>query len=416
MTRVKSLGTSLKGKDRLIWRDIEKNAFEGDENYIPFSPGVREGEEREFFILMDGEEKIGRACTTVDRGWIEKRKENIGFIDDFAILPDYKEDANLLIKHCLSVLKDKGLEGAFVRRSPLFPGLLVDAKEPPTFLMPYNPSFYIDLFAKEGFTREKEWVEVRLKFPSKLTEELPPIFSDKKIKKRLFFSKDPKDFQEHKEEVLNLISQKQVPESVVEDTSKSYRFIEKNDARIVRINAVNVKEMKELSAFESNIFMSMEHFGYNPREFMGEGEVTFLKRLQLRFLNYLLRIKTLALRGKDGNIIGYVTYLADLAAPMKKMREKKGLRNLFRFRRLMRKNDSFMIGGLGIDENIRGMGAVRSLVFVILKIMVDDGVRTLTTGPMLADNIPVMKTVEIIGASAGIEIEPIKYVTLSYKF
>jgi len=82
----------------------------------------------------------------------------------------------------------------------------------------------------------------------------------------------------------------------------------------------------------------------------------------------------------------------------------------------MRKNDSFMIGGLGIDENIRGMGAVRSLVFVILKIMADDGVRTLTTGPMLADNIPVMKTVEIIGETFGIEIEPIKYVTLSYKF
>jgi hypothetical protein len=202
----------------------------------------------------------------------------------------------------------------------------------------------------------------------------------------------------------------------VEDTSKAYRFIEKNDARIVMINAVNVKEMKELSAFESNIFMSMEHFGYNPREFMGEGEVTFLKRLQLRFLNYLLRIKTLALRGKDGNIIGYVTYLADLAAPMKKMREKKGLRNLFRFRRLMRKNDSFMIGGLGIDENIRGMGAVRSLAFIVLKIMADDGVRRFTSGPMLADNIPVMKTVEIIGETFGIEIEPIKYVTLSYKF
>ena len=416
MVHVKSLGNSLKGKDRLTWGKIEENAFEGDKNYIPFSPGARKEEEREFFILLDGEAEIGRACTTVDRTWIEKRKENIGFIDDFAILPTHKKDAGILIKRCLSVLKDKGLDGVFVRRSPLFPGLLVDANEPPTFLMPYNPSFYIDLFAKEGFKREKEWVEVRLKFPPALTEELSPLFSDKKIKKRFFRSKEPKNFQEHRDEVLNLISKKQVPESVVEDTSKAYRFIEKNDARVITINVVNIKEMKELSAFESNIFMSMEHFGYNPREFMGEGEITFLKRIQMRFLNYLLRIKTLALRGKEGNIIGYVTYLADLAAPMKKMREKKGLSNLFRFRKLIRKNGSFMIGGLGIDENIRGMGAVRSLVFLVFKIMVDDGVRTLTSGPMLADNIPVMKTVEIIGEMFGMHAKPIKYITLSYKF
>ena len=415
MAHVESLGNSLKGKDRLIWKKIEENAFEGDDNYIPFSPGARKEEEREFFILLDGGEKIGRACATVDREWIEKRKENIGFIDDFTILPNHKKDASILIKHCLAVIKDKGLDEVFVRRSPLFPGLLIDSKEPPTFLMPYNPSFYIDLFRKEGFKSEKEWVEVRLKFPSMLTENLPPIFSDRKIRKRLFFSKDPKDFQEQRDEILNLISKKHVSESVVEDTSKAYKFFEKNDARLAIIK-VNIKEMKELSAFERNIFMSMEHFGYNPREFMGEGRITFLKRIQLRFLNYFLRIKTLAFRDGDESIIGYITYLADLAAPMKKMREKKGLSNLFRIRRLIRKNDSFMIGGMGIDENIRGMGAVRSLAFLILKIMADDGVRTLTSGPMLADNIPVIKTVEILGETFGMRAEPVRYVTLSYKF
>ncbi|HIH78175.1 MAG TPA: hypothetical protein HA341_04535 [Halobacteria archaeon] len=414
MSHIKPLGKSLKGRDLIAWRKIEEKAFEGDKNYIPFPYGAKEEEEKEYFVLMEGDNEIGRASTTIDKVWIRKRGENIGFIDEFAILPDYKKEAGVLIKHCISNLKDKKIDKIFVRRSPLFPGLLCDPKEPPTFLMPYNPKFYIDIFLKEGFKVEKEWVETRLRLPASLTDDISPLFTDRKIKKLFFKSKNPEDFQRHKDDVLKRLTKKNVPESMIQDVSKAYEFIKKNDSHIVRIDALNIEEMKELSKFEQDIFLGMEHFGYNPRDFMGSGEVTFSKKMQLRFTNYLLKIKTIALRRSDNKLIGYVTYLGDLAAPMLKIREKKGFLNFFRLLKYARTNDSYMIGGLGIDENIRGLGAVRSLFAVILKIMADDGVRRLTTGPTLSDNIPVQKTVEIIIEAYNLGADKINYVTLSY--
>jgi len=414
MPHIKPLGNSLKGRDLIAWRKIEEKAFEGDKNYIPFPYGTKEEEEKEYFVLMEGDNEIGRASTTIDRIWIEKRGENIGFIDEFAILPNYKKEAGVLIKHCISNLKNKKIDKIFVRRSPLFPGLLCDPKKPPTFLMPYNPKFYIDIFLKEGFKVEQKWIETRLRLPASLTDDIPPLFTDRKIKKLFFKSKTPNEFQRHKDEVLKILTKKGAPESVIQDVSKSYGFITKNDSRVVRIDALNIKEMKELSKFEQDIFLGMDHFGYNPREFMGSGEVTFSKKMQLRFTNYLLRIKTIALRQSNNKLIFYVTYLGDLSAPMLKLREKKGFLNFFRLLKYARNNDSYMIGGLGLDENFRGIGAVRSLVSVILKIMADDGVRRLTTGPTLSDNIPVQKTVEIIIDTYNLDAEKINYVTLSY--
>lgn len=414
MSHIKPLGKSLKGRDLIAWRKIEEKAFEEDKNYIPFPYGAKEEEEKEYFVLMEGDNEIGRASTTIDKVWIRKRGENIGFIDEFAILPEYKKEAGVLIKHCISNLKDKKIDKIFVRRSPLFPGLLCDPKEPPTFLMPYNPKFYIDIFLKEGFKVEKEWVETRLRLPASLTDDIPPLFTDTKIKKLFFKSKNPEDFQRHKDDVLKRLTKKNVPESMIQDVSKAYEFIKKNDSHVVRINALNIEEMKELSKFEQDIFLGMEHFGYNPRDFMGSGDVTFSKKMQLRFTNYLLKIKTIALRRSDNKLIGYVTYLGNLAAPMLKIREKKGFLNFFRLLKYARTNDSYMIGGLGIDENIRGLGAVRSLFSVVLKIMADDGVRRLTTGPTLSDNIPVQKTVEIIIEAYNLGADKINYVTLSY--
>ncbi|BDC36128.1 MAG: hypothetical protein EF806_02795 [Candidatus Methanoliparum thermophilum] len=414
MSHIIPLGNSLKGRERIRWRKIEENAFEGDKNYIPFPYGVKEEEEREYFVLVEGDKDIGRASTTIDRVWIRKRGENIGFIDEFAILPDYKKEADVLIKHCISNLKNKKMDKIFVRRSPLFPGLLCDPKEPPAFLMPYNPKFYIDIFLKEGFKVEKEWIETRMRLPTSLTDDIPPLFNDRKIKKLFFKSKNPNDFQNHKDDVLKILAKKNVPESVIKDVLKAYEFIKKNDSYFVRIDTLNIEEMKELSKFEQDIFLGMEHFGYNPRDFMGTGDVTFSKKMQLRFTNYLLKIKTIALRRSDNTLIGYVTYLGDLAAPMLKLKEKKGFLNFFRLLKYARSNDSYMVGGLGIDEDIRGLGAVRSLFSVILKIMADDGVRRLTTGPTLADNIPVQKTVEIIIDAYNLGADNINYVTLSY--
>jgi len=74
MVSVKSVGSSLKRRDLLAWRKVVDKSFAGNENYIFFSPFLREGEEREFLFLMDGDKEVGKACATFDKVWVEKKK------------------------------------------------------------------------------------------------------------------------------------------------------------------------------------------------------------------------------------------------------------------------------------------------------------------------------------------------------
>ena len=375
MARVKSLGTSLKGKDRLIWRDIEKNAFKGDENYIPFSPGMRRGEEREFFILMDGEEKIGRACATVDRTWIEKKKENIGFIDDFAILPDYKEDANVLIKHCLSALKDKKLDRVSVRSNG-FPALQVEGFEyAPSAYLPHNPPFYVDLFLDNGFEEEKEWYNVRLKVSSLREEDV--LAGEKRL------------------EDLNI--------------------------EFVKLNLRDKKAVKEYSDLVHRTFIG--HFGFNPREFMS-GYDRLSKRILMRITTRIMRFRIYVgkYKGKDGKMVLYGSFSPDINVFFRSLIEKgKNPFGIMAMLKLMlsgaKKIKRAKVGSLGLDESIRSMGVASDMIGYSLKLFIDDGYNEIDTGMTLAENLPIIKVIAEIAGKWGIEEGPsMKYYTFSYNF
>jgi len=363
----------LKGKDKLIWRDIEKNAFKGDENYIPFSPGVRKGEEREFFILMDGEEKIGRACATVDRTWIEKKKENIGFIDDFVILPDYKEDANLLIKHCLTVLKDKKLDRVSVRNNG-FPALQTEGFEyAPSAYLPYNPPFYVDLFLDNGFEEEKEWYNIRLK--------LPPI---------------------REEDVL-------AGEKRLKDLNMEF----------VKLNLRDKKAVKEYSDLVHRTFIG--HFGFNPREFV-TGYDTFFKRIFMRITTRIMRFRIYVGRYKDGKMVLYYSFFPDINVFFRSLREKgKNPIGIMAMLKLLlggsKKIKRAKVGSLGLDDSIRNMRIVSDMLGYGLKLVVKEGYDELETGMMLAENLPVLRIVGKVAERWGIEeIASMKYCTLTRRF
>ncbi len=375
MAHVKSLGNSLKGKDRLIWRNIAEDAFKGDDNYIQVSPGMRKGEEREFFILLDGEKKIGRACATVDKEWIEKKGEKIGFIDDFTILLDHKKDASVLIKHCLSILKDKGLDGVFVRNNG-FPALQVEGFEhPPSAYLPYNPPFYADLFLNDGFQREKEWHNIHLK--------LSPI----------------------KEEDI-FVGEKRLKDLKIE---------------VVKLNMRDKRAVKEYSDLVHRTFIG--HFGFNPREFI-VGYDTFFKRIFMRITIRIMRFRIYVgkYKGKDGKMVIYFSFFPDINVFFKSLRAKgKNPFGLIAMLKLMlggaKKIKRVKVGSIGLDESIRNMGIFSDMLGYELNLAVKEGYDELDTGVMLAENLPVLRIAEKIAERWGIEeVILMKYYTFSYKF
>jgi len=128
----------------------------------------KKGEE-EFFVLCTGEVPIGRAAIAL--GSKQADKKFVGFIDDFVIDPEYKDFADTLIKRCLAILKKKGAEEVIVR-SRSFPALQTQGYENiPSYGLPHNPPWYLDILRANGFVPEKEWAVFRFKPPSKILEE-----------------------------------------------------------------------------------------------------------------------------------------------------------------------------------------------------------------------------------------------------
>jgi len=372
MVSVKSVGSSLKRRDLLAWRKVVDKSFAGNENYIFFSPFLREGEEREFLFLMDGDKEVGKACATFDKVWVEKKKENIGFIDDFLLIPEYKDHAKLLIDQCLAILKDKGLDGVYLRNNG-FPALLAEGYEhlPPTQL-PYNPPSYIDLFTDYGFEKRAEWSNMRIKLP--------------------------------------LLSN--------EDIESGKKRLEDANIKITLLNLKNKKAVKEYSDLLNRIFIT--HFGFNPREFISSYN-TVKKRVLSRFSAHLTRLK-IYVGYKEDRMILYFSFFSDMNQYYKSLRDEgKNPVGFGSFLRLIFKGPTGVnrarIGSLGIDEDFRGIGLISDIIGYGLGLIAKEGYKEADTGIVSAENMPVFKIIEKISREWEVkDITPMKYYTLAYMF
>jgi len=372
MVSVKSVGSSLKGRDLLAWRRVADKSFTGNENYISSSLFLREGEEREFFLMENGGKPVGRACTTVDKVWIEKKKENIGFIDDFVLVPGYENDANALIDPCIFSIKDRGLDGVYLRNNG-FPALLAKGYEylPPAQL-PYNPPSYIDLFTDYGFEKKAEWSNMRVQLPS-----------------------------------LNR-----------EDIKAGEKRLEDANIKMTLLNLKDKKAVEKYSNLLNRVFMT--HFGFNPREFISSYD-TVKKRVLARFSAHLTKLR-IYVGYEDERMIFYFSFFSDMNQYYKSLRDNgKNPAGLGSILRLMLRGpkgvDRARIGSLGIDEDFRGVGLISDILGYGLGWMIDDGYKEFDTGIVSAENMPVFKIIEQISRNWGVkEITSMKYYTLAYMF
>ncbi len=114
---------------------------------------------RELFLAMRGTEIVGRIAAIVDDHYNEYQQEKMGIWGFFECQHD-PEAAGALFAAAIAWVRQQGME--FIR-GPLNPsmnyesGLLVHGFESrPTFLMTYNPPYYLELVKLSGFRKEKD--------------------------------------------------------------------------------------------------------------------------------------------------------------------------------------------------------------------------------------------------------------------
>ena len=368
--RIESLGNSPNRHGRALWKKVDELAFEEVENHISSTTIKKKKNEKEFFILYAYGELVGRAAATVDQEWLDTKEENVGFIDDFVIRPGYEHLADVLIQHCLHVLKDKGVEGV-IARSHQFPALAAeDIQEVPPFGLPCNPSLHIGLFERNGFIKEKEWTCCRLLMP---------------------------------------------PEPTGEDLVKSGEVLDRFNAEFRRLNMRSRREVKEYNDLSYNVLVG--HFGYTPMRFMETDSL-------IRFLIFgivcrLVRLNIYIARDRDTNeMFGFASYLPAFNNALKTTLKQSGKHRLLaipRFLIALHRTDKATIGAIGLADGVRGKGFTNMMDHVI-KAIRDDGFKQADSGPMLVENTVVVYIVEKICSRHSLEMKRLEYHTLLYRF
>jgi hypothetical protein len=97
---------------------VEKDALGDTPSHIPSRiPRGRRSEEYEYLFLYSGGEPVARAVVFTAEGLLsdEGKRENMRFIDGFLVLPRYRHAVGVLIDHCLSLLKGRGIRRVIVK-------------------------------------------------------------------------------------------------------------------------------------------------------------------------------------------------------------------------------------------------------------------------------------------------------------
>lgn len=115
--------------------------------------------EMEMFIARIDNIPVGRIAAIKNDLHNKYQNENAGYIGFFECI-DNQETANKLFTKAAEWMKSKNLS---LMKGPANPssnydwGLLIEGfKLPPSFMMPYNPDYYTELFTNYGFRKAKD--------------------------------------------------------------------------------------------------------------------------------------------------------------------------------------------------------------------------------------------------------------------
>ncbi len=346
-TKIVCIGTHLKDADKKkLWKKIEDDAFKNDKNYVPtmsfFKPKPKE--KKEFLVLYVDNKPVGRAMVTVDKNWISRKKENIGFIDDFIIDKDYEKYADLLIERCIEILKERKINGVMPRY--LLPAIQVtDCDMLPQFGLSHTPAWYKDIFIRNDFKKIKEWSAYRLKIPKKIRKS--EIENAKKVMKEL-------------------------------------------NIGIEELNTRDTERVKEYNQFMKDTFH--EHFGFNPKDYIPTPD-SKLQRMALYIFLKILKFKfMIGVDKKTGKIMGTVIYFPDLNIVFRAILDSKW--NILRALCIIRKTKRARIDAGGMVGSLRNKGLITGCLGFAFDWARKEHFEEADTGPIMLDNLASMGVVE----------------------
>ena len=366
------LGSSLDKKQISLWRDIETNIFEDDIYYMPSTSIPGQNEDIEFYVLYDGDKAIGRAAPSVNQQWIDEKGDNLGFISDFVISPQYRHAAGMLIEHCLSVLREKGVEGAIIR-SRGFPALAAQelGGDVSPFSLPCNPPWYVDLFEERGFVKHKEWANYRLSLPSKVYED---------------------------------------------NIDRVKKHVKGLDVKMGPLNMRNRRHINEYNALKQHILEG--HFGLTRQTFMTD-IISLRRHILFIMLCRLTKFRIHVLEDASGRIVGLLSFCPNYNIAARSLIKSSGPVNsllaLPRFIISLRRIKRAEIEAIGLADEMRGRGFVRLMDYG-LKAMVKGGYKEVDTGPISTENTVVIKMVKHIQGKYDLNIQHMRYYTLMHRF
>jgi GNAT superfamily N-acetyltransferase len=374
-----SLGNSIDRKQTRLWRWVEEDIFGNDPNHVPVIPNINLSDDTEFFIAYNGERPIGRVAASIDREWISERGDNLGFLNDFVIAPDYQRLGEDLIDRGLSVLKAKGVDGAVVRWSG-FPALAAEGfgdDVPPT-LLACNPPWYIDLFERKGFTKHLEWVNCRFGIPPHIPEE--GVARGQKVVKALGL----------KFGLLKWRSRRQVDE-----------FLDLQDV----------------------ILEGRNGFGYSPKRPLKK-DAGFLPYLIYVLAAKLTKTSAIVLEDESGKIVACQSFCPNHNVPLKSLRNRKrswirpqswGTVAVARYFIELRRTRRGEITSFGFAPELRGRNLIAFMDYSI-GMIASQGYSELDTGPVRAEAPVPIKVAERLAKKYDKPLRRTSYYTLLHKF
>jgi len=364
----------------MVWTKVEHEAFRGDKSYAPlFSLFSSKGIEEEFFILSVDGKNVGRAKVAVDMNWISKRHENVGFIDDFVIASEYRDHADALIQKCLLVLKEKeGIDEVLVRYN--LPAMQYDSfDQVAVFPCSHTPSWYIDIFERNGFEIKKRWVAYRATMEGEFSV--------------------PKD-----------------------ESEKGGGLLDEHGWEIKRINMRNNDEMKQYTELFYGAFI--EHFGWNPAGVadISEGSSSGIERFLSGVIMRLVRFELWGVFDKDKKLVAFAVVHPEYNEVMNASLKGNKLLRLPKLLINLRRAKMCTIDGIALSKELRGFGFAKTIAPLALDFGMNKLGYRAFDGIILLDNIPSLRTAQplidryVKRFGVNFNVTEMNYVTMAYRF
>ncbi len=304
----------------------------------------------ELFLAIENHKVVGRIVAIRNNNYIKFSGENIGFFGFFESIDDYRV-AEILFNKTVEWIKEEGMEAIVGPENYTVNdscGILTEGFDlPPVVGMPYNKSYYPNLFERYGFVKKTDMFAYH--FPS---------------------NKTPENLKRHE----NIVAGK----------------MRKLDIKIRPINMKNLDD--EIRNFQKTYNLAFEkNWGFVP--------LTYEEfRYQANNLKKIADPEMVLFAEHKGEVIGFVVTLPDINQILIKIRKGRLFPlGLLKFLFYKKSITGCRISIMGITEKYRKMGIGALLYAKVFEITRRKNITGAEASYVMADNAVMNHNIKSIG-------------------